>query len=130
DPLLAAAVRGGMVRRRRPSRARARTGAAGRVGGGLEQRAAMIPTPPLAAFVHDNFRALVLNDHFTCLGAKSAIRHNGYRFALYDELGGRSSVEELAADLASFAADGAESSGAFTMFVASFVEPAALTEPV
>jgi uncharacterized protein len=88
----------------------------------------MIRTPPLAAFVHDNFRALVLNDHFTCLGAKSAIRHNGYRFALYDELGGRSSVEQLAADLASFAADGAESSGAFTTFVASFIEPAALTE--
>jgi len=88
----------------------------------------MTPTPPLAAFVHDNFRALVLNDHFTCLGAKSAIRRNGYRFVLYEELGGRSSVEQLAGDLKSFAGE-AEATDAFTTFVASFVEPAAITEP-
>jgi FPC/CPF motif-containing protein YcgG len=87
----------------------------------------MTPTPPLAAFVHENFRALVLNDHFTCMGAKSAVRRNADRFGLYEELGGRSSVEQLAGDLTSFAGE-AECAGTFTTFVASFVEPAAITE--
>jgi FPC/CPF motif-containing protein YcgG len=98
------------------------------VGDGLEQRHTMTPTPPLAEFVHDNFRALVLNDRFTCLGAKSAVRRNGYRFALYEELGGRASVEQLAVDLGSFASEAVESTEMFTTFVASFVEPAAITE--
>jgi FPC/CPF motif-containing protein YcgG len=70
----------------------------------------------------------VLNEHFTCLGAKSAMRRDSYRFALYEELGGRPSVDQLAADLGAFAGDSAQSGGAFTTFVASFVEPAAITE--
>lgn len=88
----------------------------------------MTPTPPLAQFVHDNFRALVLSDRFTCLGAKSAIRRGSYRFALYEELGGRSSVEQLAVDLNSFASEAVESADTFTTFAASFVEPAAIAE--
>jgi len=88
----------------------------------------MTPSPTLAAFVHDNFRALVLNDRFTCLGAKSAVRRGGYRFGLYEELGGCSSIEPLAADLRSFAGEVATADDRFTSFVASFVEPAALTE--
>lgn len=88
----------------------------------------MTPSPTLAAFVHDNFRALVLNEHFTCLGAKSAIRRDGYRFGLYEELGGRSSIDPLAADSKSFAGEAVTSDERFTTFVASFVEPAAITE--
>jgi FPC/CPF motif-containing protein YcgG len=87
----------------------------------------MIPAPPLAAFVHDNFRALVLNDRFTCVGAKSAIRRDAYRFGLYEELGAPLSVEQLAVDLREFAA-ATTHAGSFTTYVASFVEPAALTE--
>ncbi|HEY7172043.1 MAG TPA: guanitoxin biosynthesis heme-dependent pre-guanitoxin N-hydroxylase GntA [Vicinamibacterales bacterium] len=87
----------------------------------------MTPTPPLAAFVRENFRALVLNDHFTCIGAKSAVRRNADRFGLYEELADPSSIERLAGDLRSFASEG-EAAGAFTTFVASFVEPAAITE--
>jgi FPC/CPF motif-containing protein YcgG len=89
----------------------------------------MIPAPPLAAFVHDNFRALVLNERFTCVGAKSAIRRDAYRFGLYEELGAPASVEQLAADLRAFAA-AVGRAGSFTTYVASFLEPAAVTEKI
>ena len=39
------------------------------------------PVTPLAEFVHDGFRALVLNSHFTCVAAKSAFNKDNYRFA-------------------------------------------------
>src|SRR4051812_42325784 len=43
--------------------------------------------PPTAtAFVHDAFRALILNEHFTCVGAKAAVRQGAYRFGLYETL--------------------------------------------
>ena len=42
------------------------------------------PVTPLAEFVHDGFRALVLNPHFTCVAAKSAFNKANYRFAMYE----------------------------------------------
>ena len=45
------------------------------------------PPSPLTAFVHDGFRALILNEHFSCVAAKAAVRQGDYRFGLYDALG-------------------------------------------
>ena len=58
---------------------------------------------PLAARVHDAFRALVLDPEFPCVGARSALNQGGYRFALYDRLGEAASTRALAADLHDFA---------------------------
>ena len=72
------------------------------------------------AFVHDVFRALVLNEHFSCIAAKSAVRQGNYCFGLYEELASEPSSAGLARDLFTFvhAVDG-DASG-FRTFVASF----------
>src|SRR4051812_47413614 len=57
---------------------------------------------PLTSFVHDGVRALVLNEHFVCVGGKSALRHGTYRFGLYTELGSPAAVAGLARDLFTF----------------------------
>jgi hypothetical protein len=44
------------------------------------------PATPLQEFVHDSFRALVLNPAFSCVGAKSAVRRGSYNFGLYAEM--------------------------------------------
>ncbi len=41
------------------------------------------PAKPLQGFVHDSFRALVLNPAFSCVVARSAVRRGNYRFGLY-----------------------------------------------
>jgi FPC/CPF motif-containing protein YcgG len=82
----------------------------------------------LTAFVHDGVRALTLNEHFTCVGAKSAIRQGAYRFALYPELGSELSAAGLARDLFAFAAEAPSLEGEFTTFIASFGAPTAVDE--
>lgn len=86
------------------------------------------PASEPTAFVHDGIRALMLNEHFTCVGAKSAIRQDAYRFALYPELGAHESVAGLARDLFEFAADAPAFDSEFTTFIASFRSPAAIDE--
>src|SRR5829696_6122951 len=84
------------------------------------------PASELTAFVHDGVRALTLNEHFTCVGAKSAIRQGAYRFALYPELGAAASSAGLAHDLFEFAGDAPSFDGEFTTFIASFAAPTAI----
>lgn len=82
------------------------------------------PVPSsLTAFVHDGFRALTLNEHFTCVGAKAAVRQGGYRFGLYGTLGSPASCAGLARDLFSFIQDRHSFTSEFTTFVASFSGP-------
>src|SRR5881296_1764609 len=57
---------------------------------------------PLSHLVHGEVRSLVLNEHFTCLGGKSAFNHGTYRFGLYTELGSDASAAGLARDLFTF----------------------------
>jgi uncharacterized protein len=87
------------------------------------------PAAELTAFVHDGIRALTLNEHFTCVGAKSAIRQGAYRFALYPELGAAASTAGLARDLFAFAAESPGFDAEFTTFIASFGAPTAVDEP-
>jgi uncharacterized protein len=84
--------------------------------------------PPMTAFVHDNVMALALNEQFTCLGAKSAMRQRSYRFGLYRELGSPESTAALAHDLYAFVGEVPEIDGDFATMIASFESPGALEE--
>ncbi len=83
---------------------------------------------PLTTFVHDSFRALVLNDRFSCVGGRSAVRHNAYRFGLYSRMGDVSSSAELACDLTRFIDDTDLRDQPLTAFAASFVNPIPVDE--
>jgi len=86
------------------------------------------PTP-LTQFVHDGFRALTLNERFTCVGAKAAVRRGAYGFGLYKSLGELDVTAGLSRDLYTFVHDVPELSGEFSSFVASFEGPVACSEP-
>jgi uncharacterized protein len=82
------------------------------------------PAPsPRTAFVHDGFRALILNEHFSCVAAKSAVRQGNYRFGLYDELASARSCAGLARDLFTFVNASTAPAPEFRTFVASFDGP-------
>jgi FPC/CPF motif-containing protein YcgG len=82
----------------------------------------------LTTFVHDSFRALTLNDHFTCAGAKAAVRGGDYRFGLYGDLATRPACAGLARDLFTFLEERPSFQGPFSTFVASFSGPATSDE--
>ncbi len=89
------------------------------------------PTTPVtdaARRMHDDFRALVLDPRFSCLGAKAAVSRGAYRTGLYDELGSAAATAGLARDLFSFVEDRYDLAGGFSTFVAGFRGPPALDE--
>jgi FPC/CPF motif-containing protein YcgG len=86
------------------------------------------PVRPLQGFVHDSFRALVLNPAFSCVGARSAIRHGNYRFGLYERIGSSAATAGLARDLFDFAQVQADLGDEFSTFVASFEGPTGISE--
>jgi FPC/CPF motif-containing protein YcgG len=86
------------------------------------------PVRPLQGFVHDSFRALVLNPAFSCVGARSAIRRGNYRFGLYWQMGSPAATAGLARDLFDFAREQADLGGEFSTFVASFEGPSGVGE--
>ena len=76
------------------------------------------PATPLQEFVHDSFRALVLNPTFSCVGAKSAVRRASYSFGLYAEMDSLGSTAGLARDLFDFVEEQGDLDGEFSTFVA------------
>ena len=90
--------------------------------GRLEDGATAAPASNIAAFVHDNLRALVLNERFACIGARSAFRRNAYRFGLYTDMGS-ASVAGLAHDLFTFTGELPSLACPFATYVASFTAP-------
>ncbi len=92
-------------------------------GGGLVREPCGGSVTPLEEFVHDSFRALVLNPKFSCVGAKAAIRSGNYRAGLYGTMGTHGAVAGLARDLFEFVEDLPHIGGDFTTFVASFGGP-------
>ena len=86
------------------------------------------PPSNMTAFVHDGFRALALNNHFTCVGAKAAVRQSGYRFGFYEALATEASSAGLARDLYTFVSEHDSFPGEFSTFVASFSGPVAPDE--
>lgn len=83
------------------------------------------PEPPsaLTALVHEAFRGLALNERFSCIAGRAAIRRSAYRFGLYDRLGSAASAANLGCDLKRFARDTDLRDEPLTTFVASFVDP-------
>jgi FPC/CPF motif-containing protein YcgG len=86
------------------------------------------PADALQGFVHHSFRALVLNPAFSCVGARSAVRRENYRFGLYARMGSPASTAGLARDLFDFARVQVGPDDKFSTFVASFEEPAGIGE--
>lgn len=82
--------------------------------------------PTSAEFVHDQFRAMVLGKHFTCVAAKSAFNKNNYRFGVYDgEVGNADVTRALASDLERFIQEQDDSlrERGYSTFVATFTGP-------
>jgi len=70
------------------------------------------------------FRGFVLDPHFSCVGAKSAVMHETYRLGVYDQLGGAGATAGLGRDLYTFAREaGHADDGEFVTFVAMFRGP-------
>ncbi|HEV3087141.1 MAG TPA: guanitoxin biosynthesis heme-dependent pre-guanitoxin N-hydroxylase GntA [Candidatus Elarobacter sp.] len=80
------------------------------------------PVPTFAHVAHASFRAFVLDEEFSCLGARSAIHKQNYRFGAYERLDDRAVTEGLARDLYAFAAERKGFESDFTTFVAVFRE--------
>ena len=76
------------------------------------------------------FRGFVLNPQFSCVGAKSAVMHEGYRLGVYDTLAGDGATAGLGRDLYAFSreVEGVDP-GDFRTFVALFRGPTDLGEP-
>jgi FPC/CPF motif-containing protein YcgG len=79
--------------------------------------------PPLMQLVHDGVRALVLNDQFSCVGGKSALRHGTYRFGMYSGLGTDEAAAGLARDLCTYVGELPSFGSAFSSYIASFDGP-------
>jgi FPC/CPF motif-containing protein YcgG len=92
-------------------------------GGHLVRPDTGAPATALASFVHDGLRALVLNEHFTCLGGKSAVRRGSYRFGFYPALGSPEAAAGLARDLCTFVAELPSFGDSFSTYMASFCGP-------
>ncbi len=85
----------------------------------------LLDTAPVGAFAqvaHDAFRTFCLDDAFSCLGAKSALRRETYRFGVYDRLDDAAVTEGLARDLFAFTTERRGFEGDFTTFIAVFRE--------
>ncbi|WAS95242.1 guanitoxin biosynthesis heme-dependent pre-guanitoxin N-hydroxylase GntA [Nannocystis punicea] len=76
-----------------------------------------------ATAMHGAFRAFVLDPHYPCVGARSAVHNNSYRLGVYDALGSPTATAALARDLAAFTRDIDAIEGAFATFVAIFTSP-------
>src|SRR3954466_4306829 len=83
---------------------------------------------PLMQLVHDGVRALVLNDQFSCVGGRSALRQGNYRFGFYSQLGTDEAAAGLARDLCTYAGELPSFDNAFSSYVASFGGPHATDE--
>lgn len=86
------------------------------------------PPAPLDEFVHDSFRALVLNPKFACVAAKSAINQGNYRIGVYSDLASSATTAGLAHDLFCFVDEQPKLGDGFTTFIASFTGPAIASE--
>ncbi|GAC1570971.1 MAG: guanitoxin biosynthesis heme-dependent pre-guanitoxin N-hydroxylase GntA [Candidatus Elarobacter sp.] len=78
------------------------------------------PSSPFAIVANGAFRSFVLDDAFSCLGAKSAIRRGTYRLGVYESLDDPAGTEGLARDLYAFTAERRGFESHFTTYVAVF----------
>jgi FPC/CPF motif-containing protein YcgG len=86
------------------------------------------PAVPLLGFVHASLRALVLNPHYPCVGARSAFARGDYRIGLYPRLGGAASADGLAHDLWEFVREMPPRPDRLASYIASFEGPPLASE--
>ena len=77
----------------------------------------------MAEDVHSALRAVLHDPDYPCVGAKSVVNQNSYRFGLYPRLGDDGTTADLAFDLYRFIQDRQRIEGNFCSFIASFLEP-------
>lgn len=83
---------------------------------------------PSASLVHDTFKALILNNHYPCVAARSALHHDSYRVGFYPPLASDKATPALASDLWEFVAEFPLRRDRFVTFVASFDGPVTTTD--
>ncbi|MDC0722804.1 guanitoxin biosynthesis heme-dependent pre-guanitoxin N-hydroxylase GntA [Nannocystis bainbridge] len=76
-----------------------------------------------ATAMHGAFRAFILDPHYPCVGARSAVNNHAYRLGIYDPLGGPEATAALARDLAAFTRGLDDMDASFATFVAIFDGP-------
>ncbi len=108
--------------------ARAHSSYNGLHGGELIRLLETVPATPFARVANESFRAFVLDDGFSCLGAKASLRRETYRLGAYARLDDPAVTEGLARDLYAFAAERRGFESDFTTFIAVFRERAPETE--
>ena len=108
--------------------ARAHSSYHGMHDGDLVRLLETAPASPFARVANSAFRSFVLDDAFSCLGAKSALRRETYRLGAYERLDDAAVTEGLARDLYAFAAERQGFESDFTTFVAVFREREYATE--
>lgn len=79
--------------------------------------------PQQAQEVHAAFRAFLHDPDFPCLGARSIVNQQSYRFGLYPRLAEEGATSSLASDLYRFVDERPSIHGDFTSFIACFLEP-------
>lgn len=89
----------------------------------LVNLALQAPAPNLAQFVHGQLRALITDPQFSCLGAKSAINQNTYRFGMYPPMNSPEATAGLGHDIYLFVNEQLEMNSKFTTFIACFTGP-------
>ena len=82
----------------------------------------------LAETVHQSFRAHVLDQEFPCVGGKSAVVNDTYRFGLYPEMNTRAATAGLAHDLWEYERERPGFATDYATYVASFAGPVARDE--
>ncbi len=78
---------------------------------------------------HASFRDFVLDDAFSCLGAKAALRAGTYRFGTYGTLDDAASSAGLARDLYAFANERRGFESLYTTYVAVFADFERTSDP-
>ncbi len=91
-------------------------------GDGIIRLLEAAPANAFARVANAAFRAFVLDERFSCLGAKASIRRETYRIGTYARMDAATVTEGLARDLYAFAAERRGLAGDFTTYIAVFRE--------
>jgi FPC/CPF motif-containing protein YcgG len=83
---------------------------------------------PRAVLVHNQFRAMVLSETYTCLGGAAATRRGDYRLGLYPPLASTDAIARCARDLVAFGAEFPLRDRPVAVFVAAFDGPVGMDE--
>ncbi len=81
------------------------------------------PQDLLLRLVHHQFREMILAPEYSCMGAKSAVNSNSYRFGWYRSIDSDQPVNNLARDLTVFLQEQARHDWKMSTYIAAFQGP-------